>query len=257
MTVSTFVVNLLLTLLFSFGFSFLDFSKNILFHNFTYMYEAIIYCFVYLNVVPRVLACTIGVWSPCIKKRDLPKGLWFMLGNMLPENGIYFNNYPIKSSESIENIWFVTSCTIGGIFMSFLHGLAYLFLPFDIVTSTTFNKTYFMPEFKNPEKVFYQSEVQMETTGDSRVWWRTHKSSGGKMYLWIHESHPEMPRDEWMCLLPFKLKFLNYINIIIILLIIVYTLVWTRFLILLLILSEVVWNIVPYKLLYKKFDATF
>ena len=206
-----------------------------------------------LTFLPRLLAIILGKWSVMFRNGNrIPIGIWYMIGNILPENGIIFNEYPIEQQKSIDNIWFTEPCTFGGIFMSFLHGLHKLLLPLNVQTSQVFNCTYYMPEIINPEKYFYQNNVQMVPTSDSRIWWRINKSSGKKMYIWMHESHPDSPFEEWMCIFPHLTRPRIIINLFILSSIIVFTCIVTRGLILVLILCENVWYYVQYLLIKRK-----
>ena len=168
-----------------------------------------------LRVLPRLLgwcigrsgarAVTIHSDAPAQNLQNaqkLPEGYWVLFGNPWPEYAVAFHpSYPTAAGEEVRGIDYLQVPTLLGLLSFVPHVLAQLL--WSVRTSqrsvTSVSGNYFMPEI-DASRSRILSATRLASTSDPRVWARTRKSwtSERALYVWVHESHPGLPWDDWV-----------------------------------------------------------
>ena len=175
-------------------------------------------CVFWLVFVPRLVGICVGSWgcSGCVTHDDraLPRGSWIMFGNAWPEYAIVFHDvYPEASAREIEGVDYKQTTTLFGIMLYVGHVLASALwyahtsdrrAPHDATNS------YYIPEVILFYKIMGNQCIQLvaksgifhsvwiDVSKHPLVWKRMDKRSKNTLYYWVHETHPNLPYDDWI-----------------------------------------------------------
>lgn len=124
-----------------------------------------------------------------------PYGVWMYVGNPLPEVAVRIVE-PASGRGVTSACYFLQSPTLGGMLMSALHAVSQRHWPVAVVA----DPAHAFVKIHKPARG-WQQDVLLKASNDPRVRWRSFYSAPTRhTYVWVHESHPCAPVEDYVFL---------------------------------------------------------